>query len=107
MRRAEPIIVVTPAARLLPAPVRTGVSAMRQLALPMQTDPGADLGLKDAWIKSGLRIPYDAAIHVPALVICLRHLAATGSQRKRNRRGIAARVLGKRERCRLKFEIVD
>lgn len=58
---------------------------MKQLALPMQTDPGADPALKDAWIRSGLRIPFHAAIHVPALVICLRHLATTKSRRKRTR----------------------
>lgn len=55
----------------------------KQLALPLQSDPTADPALRRAWLRSGLRVPFHVAVHVPALVICLRHLAGVGMQRKR------------------------
>jgi hypothetical protein len=57
-----------------------------QLALPLQTDPTADPALRRAWQRSGLRQPFHVAVHVPALAICLRHLAGVGLQRKPARR---------------------
>jgi hypothetical protein len=57
-----------------------------QLALPLQTDPTADPALRRAWQRSGLRQPFHVAVHVPALAICLRHLAGVGLQRKPSRR---------------------
>jgi len=32
-----------------------------------------------------LRVPFHVAVHVPAIVICLRHLAGVGMQRRRLR----------------------
>ena len=54
----------------------------KQLALPLQSDPTADPALRRAWLRSGLRVPFHVAVHVPALVICLRHLAGIGIKRK-------------------------
>jgi hypothetical protein len=39
--------------------------------------------MRRAWLRSGLRVPFHIAVHVPALAICLRHLAGSGLQRKR------------------------
>jgi hypothetical protein len=55
----------------------------RQLALPLESDPTTDPALRRAWLRSGLRVPFHIAVHVPALAICLRHLAGAGLQRKR------------------------
>lgn len=55
----------------------------KQLALPLQSDPTADPAMRRAWVRSGLRVPFHIAVNVPALAICLRHLAGTGLQRKR------------------------
>ncbi len=54
----------------------------KQLALPLQSDPAADPALRRAWMRSGLRVPFHVAVHVPALAICLRHLAGIGIDRK-------------------------
>jgi len=54
----------------------------KQLALPLLTDPTADPALRRAWQRSGLRQPFHVAVHVPALAICLRHLAGVGLKRK-------------------------
>jgi hypothetical protein len=53
----------------------------KQLALPLQVDPIADPALRRAWLRSGLRVPFHVAVHIPALVICLRHLAGIGGYR--------------------------
>jgi hypothetical protein len=58
----------------------------RQLALPLQSDPTADPALRRAWLRSGLRVPFHVAVHIPALAICLQHLAAAGMRRKRTAR---------------------
>jgi hypothetical protein len=58
----------------------------KQLALPLQSDPTADPALRRAWLKSGLRMPFHVAVHVPALAICLRHLAGAGLSRQRSAR---------------------
>ena len=42
-----------------------------------------DPAMRRAWLRSGLRVPFHIAVHVPALAICLRHLAGSGMQRKR------------------------
>lgn len=55
----------------------------KQLALPLQSDPSTDPAMRRAWLRSGLRVPFHIAVHVPALAICLRHLAGSGLQRKR------------------------
>jgi hypothetical protein len=54
----------------------------KQLALPLQMDPSADPAMRRAWLRSGLRLPFHVAVHVPALAICLRHLAGMSNQRK-------------------------
>jgi hypothetical protein len=61
----------------------------RQLALPLE--PGAEIesALKEAWSLAHLRVPYDVAIRVPALAICLRNIAAAKSRRNRQHRRAA------------------
>ncbi len=54
---------------------------MKQLALPLQSDPGAEPALRRAWIASRLRLPYHIAINTPAIAICLRRMAATESRK--------------------------
>ena len=56
---------------------------MKQLALPLQTDPSADPALRRAWLNSRLRIPFNVAVQIPAIAICLRHLAETEIRRQR------------------------
>lgn len=53
---------------------------MKQLALPLQSDPGADPALRRAWIASRLRLPFHVAINTPAIAICLRRMAASESR---------------------------
>ena len=55
----------------------------KQLALPLQSDPTADNALRRAWLRSGLRVPFHVAVHIPALAICLRHLAGIDGRRGR------------------------
>ena len=71
----------------IPAVNRTCMEAAmsKQLALPLESDLSADPALRRAWIRSGLRVPFHVAVHVPAIVICLRHLAGIGMQRRRLR----------------------
>ena len=57
---------------------------MKQLALPLQTDPGADSALRRAWIASRVRLPFHIALSTPAIAICLRQMAA--AERRRIRR---------------------
>jgi len=54
-----------------------------QLALPLEsrTESEPDL-LRGAWVRSRIRVPYQLAIRVPALVICLRNIAAAETRRK-------------------------
>jgi len=66
---------------VVPPSVEAAMS--KQLALPLQSDPTADPAMRRAWLRSGLRVPFHVAVHVPALAICLRHLAGVGMQRKR------------------------
>ena len=67
---------------------RTSMEAAmsKQLALPLHSDPTADPAMRRAWIRSGLRVPFHIAVNVPAIAICLRHLAGVGMQRKRSAR---------------------
>jgi hypothetical protein len=53
-----------------------------QLALPLEPRPEADSALHHAWATSRLRMPYQVAIHVPAVAICLRNIAAAETRRK-------------------------
>ena len=62
----------------------------RQLALPLEPVAEPESALKHAWSGTRLRVPYDVAIHVPALAICLRNIAAA-ENRRRIRRAIRSR----------------
>jgi hypothetical protein len=54
----------------------------RQLALRLERAADPDSALKRAWSHTRLRIPYEKAIRVPAIAICLRNLAAAETRRK-------------------------
>jgi len=62
-----------------------------QLALPLESRTESESGLRRAWARSRTRVSYDVAIRVPALVICLRNLAAAEA-RRRIRRAVRARL---------------
>lgn len=55
---------------------------MKQLALPLQSDPAADSALRRAWLASRLRMPFHVAVNIPAVAICLRHMAAAENRRR-------------------------
>ena len=54
----------------------------RQLALRLESPADPESALKRAWSHTRLRIPYDKAIRVPAIAICLRNLAAAETRLK-------------------------
>lgn len=54
----------------------------RQLALLLEPRAESESALRYAWARSGSRVPYQVAIHVPALAICLRNIAAAEIRRK-------------------------
>lgn len=54
----------------------------RQLALPLESRTEFESALRDAWAHTRLRVPFQVAIHVPALAICLRNIAAAETRRK-------------------------
>jgi hypothetical protein len=54
----------------------------RQLALRLDPPADAESALKRAWSHTRLRLPYDKAIRVPAIAICLRNMAAAETRRK-------------------------
>lgn len=53
-----------------------------QLALPLEPRGDAELALRHAWARTRLRVPFQVAIHTPALAICLRNIAAAETRRK-------------------------
>ncbi len=53
----------------------------RQLALRLEQSD-SDSALERALSHTRLRMPYDKAIRVPAIAICLRNLAAAETRRK-------------------------
>ncbi len=60
----------------------------RQLALPLEADSRKDVPLRQAWVRSGLALPYELAVQDRAIAICLRCLAdAMRSKHRRKRRG--------------------
>jgi len=63
----------------------------RQLALRLE-QPESESALKRAWSHTRLRIPYDKAIRVPAIAICLRNLAAAEIRQKIKARPTATRA---------------
>jgi hypothetical protein len=54
----------------------------RQLALRLDPPAENEPALKRAWSHTRLRMPYDKAIRVPAIAICLRNMAAAEIRRK-------------------------
>ncbi len=59
-----------------------------QLALPLKEDSRKDAPLRQAWMRSGLALPYALALQDRAIAICLRCLAdAMRSERNRRRGG--------------------
>jgi hypothetical protein len=62
-----------------------------QLSLPLE--PGFELEspLKRAWYRTRMRVPYEKAIRVPALAICLRNIAAA-EKRRAIRQAVRARL---------------
>jgi hypothetical protein len=64
----------------------------RQLALHLEQPAEPESALKQAWSHTRLRIPFDQAIQVPAIAICLRNMAAAETRRKiKARRAARAR----------------
>lgn len=63
-----------------------------QLALPLEADSRNEASLRQAWVRSGLSLPFEVALRDRALAICLRNFAeamCTARQKKpaRRRRG--------------------
>lgn len=54
----------------------------RQLALRLDPPGQPESALKRAWSHTRLRMPYDEAMRVPAIAICLRNMAAAETRRK-------------------------
>lgn len=54
----------------------------RQLALRLDPPVEPESALKRAWSHTRLRMPYDEAMRVPAIAICLRNMAAAEARRK-------------------------
>lgn len=46
-----------------------------QLALPLEADARNEPALRQAWLRSGLSLPYELALQDRAIAICLRCLA--------------------------------
>lgn len=66
----------------------------RQLALPLGPAAEPDSALEHAWSRSRLRLPLEVAMHVPALAICLRNVAAA-EKRRAIRRTLRAQLPSK------------
>ena len=59
-----------------------------QLTLSLDADARREAPLRQAWLRSGLALPYELALRDRALAICLRCLAdAMQRKRRRKRRG--------------------
>ena len=46
-----------------------------QLALPLEADSRNEATLRQAWVRSGLSLPFEVALRDRALEICLRNFA--------------------------------
>lgn len=58
-----------------------------QLALPLDSDSRREAPLRQAWLRSGLKLPYELALKDRAISICLRCLAdAMRGKHRRKRR---------------------
>lgn len=58
-----------------------------QLALPLEADARNETLLRQAWARSGLRVPYHMALQDRAYAICLRGLADAMGRKYREHRG--------------------
>jgi hypothetical protein len=58
-----------------------------QLALPLEADSHNEALLRQAWARSGLRVPYHMALQDRAYAICLRGLADAMGRKRREYRG--------------------
>jgi hypothetical protein len=59
-----------------------------QLALHLEADPRNESPLRQAWVRSGLLLPYELALRNRAIAMCLHGLAdAMRSKHGRKRRG--------------------
>ena len=64
------------------------ISMALQLALPLEAGSRKQNPLRQAWLRSGLALPYELALQDRALAICLRCLAdAMHRKHRRKRRG--------------------
>jgi hypothetical protein len=54
-----------------------------QLALPLEADTRNEAGLRHAWARSGLSLPYEVALRDRAIEICLRCFAESMSRQAR------------------------
>jgi hypothetical protein len=66
------------------------IAMARQLALPLEPRAEYEIALMRAWSRSGMRVPYHAAVRIPALAICLRNMAA--AEQRRSARRMRARL---------------
>jgi hypothetical protein len=62
------------------------IAVSRQLALPLEPSAEPESALRNAWSRTRMRVPYDVAIHNPALAICLRNIAAAETRRRIQKR---------------------
>lgn len=46
-----------------------------QLALPLDADSRNETSLHQAWMRSGVSLPYEVALRNRAIALCLRDLA--------------------------------
>lgn len=56
-----------------------------QLDLPLQADVRNEDRLRQAWVRSGLSLPYETALKDRAIEICLRCLADAMRRKHRGR----------------------
>ena len=66
----------------------------QQLALPLEADGRNESRLRQAWMRSGMSVPYEQALQDRAIAICLRCLA--DAMQKRTEAGSAARSIHRR-----------
>ena len=57
-----------------------------QRSLLLKENASDDVPLHQAWVHSGLSLPYELAVRNPALAICLRNLADAARSRHRRKR---------------------
>lgn len=66
----------------------TEVAMAQQLALPLGETSRMQDPLRQAWVRSGMALPYELARQDRAIAICLRCLAdAMRNKHRRKRRG--------------------